>query len=42
MALVLATQFSSEVKAIHVDHGIREFDAEADFIPNRTITRSDF
>ncbi|MEC8392727.1 MAG: tRNA lysidine(34) synthetase, partial [Actinomycetota bacterium] len=31
--LVLATQVSSEVKAIHVDHGIREnSDTEADFV----------
>ena len=31
--LVLATQVSSEVKAIHVDHGIRKnSDAEADFV----------
>jgi len=31
--LVLATQVSSEVKAIHVDHGIREnSDDEADFV----------
>ena len=31
--LVLATQVSSEVKAIHVDHGIRKnSDTEADFV----------
>ena len=31
--LVLATQVSSEVKAIHVDHGIRESSGdEADFV----------
>ena len=41
--LVLATQVSSEVKAIHVDHGIRKnSDAEADFGSKPHNHSSDF